>query len=106
VRVARAKPYATFGKLEVNLVAPEDIFLFKSMTERAGDLDDMALLAERGLDWQTILDECRSQSGGVILESFLAVRLQELEEEKSIVSPIRADLEAITEEKLSAKNRP
>jgi len=104
--VARAKPYATFGKLEVSLVAPEDIFLFKSMTERAGDLDDMALLAERGLDWQTILDECRSQSGDVILESFLAVRLQELEEEKGIVSPIRADLEAITEEKLSAKDRP
>lgn len=103
--VARAKPYATFGKLQVNLVAPEDIFLFKSMTERTGDLDDMALLAERGLDWQTILDECISQSGDVILESFLAVRLQELEEEKGIVSPIRADLEAITEEKLSAKNR-
>jgi len=104
--VARAKPYATFGKLQVNLVAPEDIFLFKSMTERTGDLDDMALLAERGLDWQTILDECISQSGDVILESFLAVRLQELEEEKGIVSPIRADLEAVTEEKLSAKNPP
>lgn len=100
--IARSTLHGEYGRLEVRLISPEDIFLFKSMTERAGDLDDMALLSERGLDWQVILDECKRQSGDVILESFLAVRLQELEEEKGIVSPIRAELEAITEGRLSS----
>jgi hypothetical protein len=98
----RSKLHARYKRLEVRLVSPEDIFLFKSVTERAGDLDDMALLSERGLDWNVILDECTRQSGKVILESYLAVRLQELEDEKGIVSPIRKTLEDITERKLSS----
>jgi len=100
--VARSKLHSKYGRLEIRLISPEDIFLFKSMTEREGDLDDMALLAERGLDWQAILDECVLQSSEVILEGFLAVRLQELEEEKGIASPIRANLEEIAERKLSS----
>jgi hypothetical protein len=102
--VARSTIHARYGRLEIRLISPEDIFLFKSMTERAGDLDDMALLSERGLDWSVVLDECSNQSGEVILESFVAVRLQELEEEKGIVVPIKADLEAITEKKLSSRH--
>ena len=98
--VARSKLHSSYGKLEMNLISPEDIFLFKSVTEREGDLDDMARLAERGLDWQTILEECAFQSGDVILEGYLAVRLQELEEQRGIVSPIKAELEKITERKL------
>ncbi len=98
--VSRSTRHAVYGRLTLNLVSPEDIFLFKSVTERAGDLDDMALLAERGLDWDVILSECANQSNDVILESFLAVRLQELEESKGIVSPIKATLETLTGAKL------
>lgn len=98
--VRRSTRHAVYGRLRLNLVSPEDIFLFKSVTERAGDLDDMALLAERGLDWDVILSECVHQSGDVILEASLAVRLQELEESKGIVSPIKATLETLTEAKL------
>ena len=101
--VSRSTRHGIYGKLRLNLVSPEDIFLFKSVTERAGDLDDMALLAERGLDWDVILSECVHQSGDVILEAFLAVRLQELEESKGIVSPIKATLETVTESKLRKK---
>lgn len=103
---ARSKLHSKHGKLEIALISPEDIFLFKSVTEREGDLDDMARLAERGLNWQTILEECALQSGEVILEGYLAVRLQELEEQKGIVSPIRSELEEMTERKLeSARGR-
>jgi len=102
---ARSKLHSRYGKLDINLVSPEDIFLFKSVTEREGDLDDMARLAERGLDWHTILEECAVQSGEVILEGYLAVRLQELEEQKGIVSPIKAELEEITEKKLGARRQ-
>ncbi len=102
---ARSKIHSRYGKLEVNLVSPEDIFLFKSVTEREGDLDDMARLAERGLEWRTILEECEAQSGDVILEGYLAVRLQELEEERGVVSPIRTELEEMTEKKLRARKK-
>lgn len=100
--VARSRLYSRYGRLEIHLISPEDIFLFKSVTEREGDLDDMARLAERGLDWRTILEECALQSGEVILEGYLAVRLQELEEQKGIVSPIKAELEEMTERKLDS----
>lgn len=103
--VARSKLHSRYGKLEIGLISPEDIFLFKSMTEREGDLDDMTRLAERGLNWQTILDECVLQSGEVILEGYLAVRLQELEEQRGIVSPIRSALEEMTERKLDLARR-
>jgi hypothetical protein len=101
--VSRSTRHAVYGRLTLNLVSPEDIFLFKSVTERAGDLDDMALLAERGLDWDVILSECVYQSGDVVLEAFLAIRVQELEESKGIVSPIRVTLETLTDTKLRKK---
>jgi hypothetical protein len=40
------------------------------------------------------------QSRDVILEAFLAIRLQELEDEKGIVAPIKGRLEALAEENL------
>src|SRR4030067_3312454 len=49
------------GKLKIQIASKEDIFLFKGITEREADLDDMRLLAESGLDWKTIKQECRSQ---------------------------------------------
>jgi hypothetical protein len=101
--ISRSTSHAVYGRLRINLVSPEDIFLFKSVTERAGDLDDMTLLAERGLDWDVILSECVQQSRDVILEAFLAIRLQELEEAKNIVSPIKSTLETLAEKKLRKK---
>jgi hypothetical protein len=103
--ISRSTRHAVYGRLRINLVSPEDVFLFKSVTERAGDLDDMALLAERGLDWDVILGECLHQSRDVILEAFLAIRLQELEEAKGIVSPIKATLETLAEKKLRMRKR-
>lgn len=35
----------------------EDIFLFKSMTERPGDLEDCVELVKKGLDWNVIKNE-------------------------------------------------
>lgn len=103
--VSRSTRHAVYGRLTINLVSPEDIFLFKSVTERAGDLDDMALLAERGLDWEVVLIECVHQSRDIILEAFVAVRLQELEDAKGIVSPVKATLETLGQKKLHGKGK-
>src|SRR5208283_5400273 len=46
----RAKPLYKGSHLTVLITSKEDIFLFKGITEREADLDDMRILAESGLD--------------------------------------------------------
>jgi len=49
-------------RLCVQVASKEDIFLFKGITEREADLEDMRILAESGLNWDLINQECQSQS--------------------------------------------
>lgn len=59
---ARSKPFEGPGdKLRMRLIAPEDILVFKSITERKGDIPDVDVLWASGLDWDAILDEMRWQ---------------------------------------------
>jgi len=88
----RAEFYRAFGKLDVYLMAPEDIFLFKSITERETDIIDMRTLAERGLNWNVIKEECVSQEKRRIWEYFLVYRLEELKSRFGIEAPIIKEL--------------
>jgi hypothetical protein len=85
---SRSKPLKTFGNLDVYLMCPEDVFLFKGMTERNADLDDMRVLAEMGLDWNLVMEECTSQEKRKIWEAFLATKLAELKAKFGIEAPI------------------
>lgn len=91
------------GFLRVLLASKEDIFLFKGITERETDLEDMRLLAESGLDWKIIERECRSQSvySGTLWENALYERLIDLKEKHKIESPIEKSLRRTLEEKLA-----
>lgn len=60
--VKRSRKILSFNNLNVFLVSNEDIFLFKSMTEREGDLSDCIALAKRGLNWDVVLSELLYQS--------------------------------------------
>jgi len=88
----RSKLFKTFGNLDIYLMCPEDVFLFKSMTERNADLDDMGVLAEIGLDWNLIKEECISQEKKRIWEAFLATKLSELKNKFGIEAPIIKEL--------------
>ena len=57
----RAIQILTMKYLDVFLCSNEDIFIFKSMTEREGDLEDCITLAKRGINWDIILKEIQSQ---------------------------------------------
>ena len=57
----RSMLHKAYGKLQVMLTSKEDIFLFKSLTERPQDVDDCLSLLSGGLDWDVIIDECVSQ---------------------------------------------
>nr|MDO8133295.1 hypothetical protein [Candidatus Njordarchaeum guaymaensis] len=90
------------GPLEVLLASKEDIFLFKGITERETDLDDMRFLAESGLDWNVVEQECRNQSTttGRLWENALYERLVDLRNKHKIESPIEKSLRATLEVKL------
>ena len=90
------------ARLTVLITSKEDIFLFKGITEREADLDDMRLLAESGLDWNTIKRECQNQTirSGVLWESALYRNLLDLKEKYHIESPIEKALRNAAERKL------
>ena len=63
--VMRAPVILALNKLKLFICSQSDIFLFKSMTERAGDLEDCFKLAtEYELDWDAVLEEAERQSAG------------------------------------------
>lgn len=101
--ISRAKPFYKKGLLSVFLASKEDIFLFKGITERDADLDDMRLLAESKVDWKIVENECHNQSNysGQIWENALYGNLVDLREKHKIRSPIERNLEKVIEEKLS-----
>jgi hypothetical protein len=99
---SRATQLYTKGYLTIFLASKEDIFLFKGITEREADLDDMRLLAESGLNWNTINQECQNQSSstGRLWENALYQKLIDLKEKHHIESPIEKPLRKRAEEKL------
>lgn len=88
----RAQFMGALGNLDLYLMAPEDIFLFKGITEREADLDDMRTLAIQGLDWETIKNECALQERRRNWESFLANKLWDLKNRYGIEALIIKDL--------------
>jgi len=90
----RAQKILELGYLTVSLCSNEDVFLFKTFTEREGDLEDCIALAKKGIYWNVILDELRSQiklSGNKIWITWVGERFDILEE-RGLVIPIMNEL--------------
>lgn len=86
----RAKKVYRGKDLMLSLCSNEDIFLFKSMTERMGDVEDCIALAQRGLDWDIILKELESQikeSGEDVWITWVGERF-DLLQEKGLNIPV------------------
>jgi hypothetical protein len=88
--------------LKVLIASKEDLFLFKGITEREADLDDMRILAQSGLNWGIISQECKSQSevSGVCWEDALYQNLIDLKAKYGIESPIEKPLRKAAERKI------
>lgn len=89
--VKRATKYGDFGKLTVYLLSNEDIVLFKGITERPKDIEDISVLvkdAKHTFDWNVIKQECEVQAQHLKIEGQLYNRLLELLEKYQIRAPI------------------
>lgn len=59
--IKRAKRVLELDKFSIFLCSNEDVFLFKTMTERDGDLQDCESLNRTNLDWDVIYEELLHQ---------------------------------------------
>ncbi len=98
----RANSLYQSSSLKVFIASKEDLFLFKGITEREADLDDMRILAQSGLSWEVISQECMSQSqaSGVCWEDALYQNLIDLKAKYRIESPIEKPLRLTAERKI------
>lgn len=81
----RANKIIEFDKLTVSLCSTTDIFMFKTFTEREGDIDDCLSLAQKDIDWDAMLKEIEEQmalSGKPIWITYIGERLDLLVEKK------------------------
>jgi len=97
--ISRAKLYKKYNYISVYFCSDEDIFIFKSITDRGGDVIDCIGLAEKRLNWKIILNEIKYQiklSGNEIWITFFEERLN-LMEDKGLVIPIIKEVRKLSE---------
>jgi len=89
--IRRSRKYKTYNKLEVYLVSNEDIFLFKMMTSREGDLADCDKIMQGEIDYNILYNEIVEQSKEEGKRWFFWVyeNLCKLEDYNSIRSPVK-----------------
>jgi len=98
----RALKIKEYQHLNIFLCSHEDVFLFKTFTERSGDITDCLALArkQKPLDWVAILEEIKNQiniSGNTIWVTWIGERLDILEE-NGLEIPIMKDIDKLREE--------
>ena len=92
--IKRSNEILKLKNISVNKCSNEDIFLFKSMTERPGDLEDCIELIKKGLNWNEIKDEMINQiktNGADVWITWIGERLDELID-KGLTIPIMKDI--------------
>lgn len=102
---SRARDYEISNeKLAVKFLSMEDVFLMKSVTEREGDLEDMAKIAQGGIDWDTIVEECdwQSKKTGRIWENSVCESLKDLRAKYGVSSPVEKKICGSAEKKILA----
>lgn len=97
--IERAEEIISLNNIKLFLCSNEDVFLFKTMTEREGDLEDCISLAKRGLSWETVFKELNHQiehSGKDIWITWIGERL-DLLEDKGLTIPIMGEVNKLRE---------
>jgi hypothetical protein len=93
----RARKVINLNHIELYLCSNEDVFLFKTMTDREGDLTDCESIVSAAVEWNTIIDELKSQinmSKQDVWITWVGERLDILED-RGMVIPIMTELNAL-----------
>jgi len=96
----RSDPFLDTGRLTVELVSREDIFLFKSVAGRTDDIEDMFALVQTGLEFDATAAEIDRQIdllGQELFVSYINESLIELEARHNVTPPVAEMVAEITE---------
>ncbi|MCU4744162.1 DUF6036 family nucleotidyltransferase [Natronoglomus mannanivorans] len=96
----RSERYLDSGNLVVELVSPEDIFLFKTVAGRVDDIEDMFSLMQTGLDFDIVEAELAAQIELLDQELFVTYvneALADLTEQHNVRTPLHSPVAEITE---------
>ena len=92
----RSELLRQFGKLNIKLISNEDIVLFKGITDRTDDTDDIAaIITTSKINWQTVLKECKLQSRNRQWFGSLLAKFYDLKEKHKIDVPIVRELDKL-----------
>ncbi len=95
----RSERYLDPGNLVVELVSPEDIFLFKAVAGRVDDIEDMFSLMQTGLEFAVIKAELETQVELLDQELFVTYvneALTDLTEQHNVTTPLHDPVAEIT----------
>ncbi len=99
--VRRSQLLEVYGKLSVRIVSNEDVILFKGVTERPDDVNDIYLIIRGStIDWNVILKECENQSGTRPFYGALYNQLEDLEKKYGLTLPITKKLQKLDEKEM------
>lgn len=76
--VVRTVHHRDMGRLQVYLMSREDIALFKSITEREVDLEDIRILNDAGIDWDVVEEECLNQRDSGVWANLVLDKVSDL----------------------------
>ncbi|GAA0219092.1 hypothetical protein GCM10009000_037630 [Halobacterium noricense] len=96
----RSERYLNPGNLVVQLVGPEDIFLFKAVAGRVNDIEDMFSLMQTGLEFDVVEAELKTQVDLLNQELFVTYvneALTDLSEQHNVTTPLHEPVAEITE---------
>lgn len=97
----RSETWGDTGELSVNLVSPEDVFLFKAVATRPEDIGDIRVLAETGLDFDVIERELEVQVdllNDFQFVTFVGEALGELAEQFGVTLPFEERVAEIADQ--------
>jgi hypothetical protein len=96
----RSETFLATDRLAVRLVSNEDVFLFKLVAGRDDDIEDMNVLVQAGLDYDTVEDELEVQIdrlGDDQFVTFANEALVDLEERYGVTTPIEDRVRELTD---------
>jgi hypothetical protein len=93
---ARSELLGAYGNLAVRTASNEDVILFKGITERIDDANDIAAIIRASrINWDVVLAECAAQSKAKVWCGLLFNKMVELEETHKISIPIARRLKKL-----------
>ena len=94
----RGELLGKYGNLSVRMLSNEDIMLFKAVTERSGDADDIAAIVRNAsIDWNVLLKECQFQSKERNWYASVLNKMEEIKQKYGIDAPIIPKLRKASE---------